>query len=420
MTLFDTLKAISHFTVGASAQYPVLSLSESHARESADAGGAGGLGGEKFRRVSWRIRSCVLASSMTNIPAALETLQSQLARRGEAVTITEVGGAPRVMPAGGVVSGSLAGYPRVGLEMIPERSIGAWQYFDVVCETIVPIFGGDNLVEHTWTRDTDINNAGIETVRQKGRVVVANTQDARTWAETNVVDPARTAAETAEQTFVVRWTETADDTTVEYEYSVGVAADTSGGIEDIEEVDITDRTVITNEGRVTRTISGTARGEAATTLANSYRPTPGTFEVLNADEVSQPRVPDGRVEFRFELLTGREDTGTPGVRIISYSEQIAEAGGGKEAEWRAYLGASPIVWSGPERPYIYQQRSRMEFIGPWANGVVTPRLSTAAYLTTPRVSRSVNARGVKSVEVVYTYIFTAVGTLPAPYEPVWS
>lgn len=177
---------------------------------------------------------------------------------------------------------------------------------------------------------------------------------------------------------------------------------------------------MTNPGRVSRTISGTALGVAATTVANAQRPTPGTFEVLIADEISEPRVPDGRVEFRFELLSGRADSGTPGVRIVTYNEQITEVRGGKEAEWREYLGAAPILWSGPERAYIYQQRTRMQFIGPWASGVVTPRLSTSAYMHTPRVSRSVDQRGVKAVEYVFTYIFNAPGTLPAPYEPVWA
>lgn len=416
MTLFDDLKAISHFTVGASAQYPVLRLNESHSREGDGDGG----GGEKYRHISWRIRSCALASALATLPTMLETLQSQLARRGQAVTITEVGGAPRYMPAEGIVSGSRRGYPRVAVEMIPDGSVGAWQYFDVVAETMIPIFDGGNLVEHTWTRDTEIAPSGSETVRQKGRVVVANTANARAWAETNVVDPARTAAEGDELTFIVRWTETADTTVVEYEYSVGIAADGTGGFDDIEEVEISDRLVVTNPGRVSRTISGTARGDAATTLANDQRPTPGTFEVLIADEISEPRVPDGQVEFRFELLTGRADSGTPGVRIISFNEQIAEVRGGKEAEWREYLGDSPSVWSGPERAYIYQQRSRMEFIGPWASGVITPRLSTGAYMHTPRISRSMNERGVKTVEYVFTYIFNAPGTLPAPYEPTWS
>lgn len=414
MTLIDDLNSLGHVTVTGSAQYPVLSLSESHGREGPD-----GLSGEQYRKITWRIRSAMLASPLASLPAALETLQSQLARRGLAVTITEVGGAPRVMPAGGAASGSRVGYPRVSVEMLPDGSSGGWQYFDIIAETLIPLPDGGNLVEHTWSRDTDIDESGYETVSQSGRVVMANGVNARDWAETNVIDPARTANETAGKTFIVRWTETQDPTTVAYQFGDG-STDPSGGIEDIEEAEITDRTVITNGGRVTRTLSGSVKGEDAVTYAAGLRPTPGALEILTVDEVSQPRVPDGRVDFRFELLTGRTDAGFPSVRVLSYNEQISEARGGAEAEWREYLGASPVIWSGPERTYIYQQRSRLEFIGDWSNAVLTPRLSSGAYMTAPRITRSQSERGIKTVEAVFTYAFTAAGTLPAPYEPTWT
>ena len=410
------LVAIASFAVGASGPYPALRIQEEHGRE-----GAEGQSHAALRTLRWTIHGAAQAANDAALAALVAALEAALTTRGVAVTITELGGTPRTMPAPGA-GGSLPGWPRTAFRTLPDASMGVWQEFEVIAETRVPVggAGGDaNLVMHDWTRTIE-DAAGSPSTRQRGSVRVVNgfAGGAAAWIESNVLDAARDAAQTAGRRFTSRVTVRADAASAEYEYADEPPAAGQFGGPGVTAGEVIDRTETQREGRRVRTVSGHFVGTGASALAEAQRPAGGD-EFIARETISAPRQPDGRVDFHFESLKGATDGAFPGAVLFAYDETIAQVAGGRSMRGAAFANRAPIVWQGDEDPYVYEQRTRIDYRGTHIDpDNVPPLLAIANRVGRPVVSRSTRG-GVHSVTVSQAFAFTApVATLPAPKEVV--
>ncbi len=414
MSLMDTLSAIGNVTVGTSDAYPVLG----HLSMTDDYDGPPDLNGTPVLVRTWRFKCLAKAAANNQIGALAETLKTQLVRRGQAVSFVQFGAAARTMPATGGTAGSMKGYPRTSINLLDEESVGSWQTFELVCVTHIPqpqgVLSGFNLcfidVENVYSKDNDDN----ETIRQSGTVRVRNDQSAKSYIETIVLGPAKTAATTAGHTFTSTIRVKNDAATATYDYVEAPQGSNPGS--GIEQADVTDITTSQSTGRIVRVISGSAKGANATTFATAQEPTPAADEVLTAREVSLPSVPDGRVTFRYELLTGIEDASFPGIRIFGFSQTITPTAGGRRIESASFASRLPHLWKGVQRPWFYTQRTRIEFIGDWDDAEIAPLMDEDNLMERPVPSNSTTANGLRVSEVTHVFIYDDEQTVPEPYE----
>lgn len=413
MALIDTLNAIGNVVVGAggsaSAAYPVL-----RRKRTTSVAGPEDQSAASYREEVWELRCLAFAASEAAVATLNETLRTELCQRGAIVTLTEHG-TTRTLPAAGGSGGSLPGYPMIELVDDETASFGTVLYFTLRCTTRVPAAtgGSGNLVEHSYERVEEIDAYGLTTIRQNGTVRTINTVTARTWAQTNIIDAEETAAESANQTFSIRWTSNADTALARYEFTRAPTGSLTSGVSEYQVEDRTERTV---EGRVVRTISGRARGDDAVTFAEGLEPSLGTNEILTRASVSEPSEPDGWVSFNYETLIGQIDATWSGLVIVSFRQTINDIGGDRDMEVSRFYDAAPLLMYGVQKEWRYLERTVMEYIGPWAAASIAATMDTD-YLVQQAPPQTYDAGGgIRRLEVTREYAFPTEQTPPAPYE----
>lgn len=410
MTLSGNLIAISSVSVAGGTAYPVV-----RSRVTTRYEGPEGQDTVAYRVERWELTCHAFAADAGSVGAMSETIRDDLCGRGQVVTLTEWAGS-RELPAAGA-NGSLAGYPMVELADVPDDCFGQVLTFTLVCETRIPQPGTGGLVEHTWERTEETDPEGDLSITQRGTYRVANGGSARDDAQTEIITPAETAADDADQTFRIRWTMGPDSSVVTYEYT---AQDKGYAEADgVVEAQLTDRTIINNEGRVVRTVSGYAVGDSAQSWIDTQAPIPDATNILVRKESSPASIPEGRVTFSFELLTGVTDVQFPGITIFGFAESIDEAEQVEQIVADTYLGSDPQLRYGEKQASSYIQRTRVSFIGTWAAGIaaVTGLFDDENLLTVPRVRRDAGAYGIKTIDYTAIYVYpTPVSPKPDPRE----
>ncbi|GIK18626.1 MAG: hypothetical protein BroJett004_07900 [Planctomycetota bacterium] len=404
------LKAISSVSVGASAEYAVIRF----ARTVRSQGPANQNALAYYEEV-WDMTCMAFAATPQDIAALNEALRDALCRRGEAVTLTEMTGT-RTLPAGGVADGCLPGFPVVDLVDDETRSFGTVQTFRLTATARRPL-PVEGFVEHEYEFSEEIDTEGRLRLRQSGTYRTANGVDARAEAQTNVIDLAAADAAAAGMTFRVRWTLTPDTAAARYEYE---AAETGWtGIEPgVDRGEVVDRLTRTNEGRRVRVVSGFAEGSAAAAYAAAQKPAPDANNILIRDEVSEPSVPDGRVQFTYELLTGVTDALFPNLRLFGFREEIGEAPGVPPILTATYFDAAPTLRYGEDQPSAYTQVTEVEFIGAWEDALTgaTGLMDEANLVIAPRRRYSAGPFGLRRLRVERTYLYPEPQTVPTPRE----
>lgn len=371
--------------------------------------------GVSYRHERWTATCHARAATVNDVAALWTTIRGHICQRGARVTITDHTGT-RVLPEYGVPEGvterSIAGYPRVSMAEVPDQCYGVWLTFTVEAETIVPIVGGGDLVEHDYTIE-ESEDDGLERISQRGRVRMKNGVVARTWLDSEVIDAAKAAATTTGRTWRVRYTQGLDTSLVEYEFS---AAERGGGGAGLSQAEVMDVTVRTGRGRISRTVSGSAKGAGAAAWAASQKPTPGTYQIFVREQVSQPRVPDGRVDFTYELLTGAVHPDFGGV-VFGLRESIVSTPIGREASLSVFLDGVPIIRGGAVGPHVVVQSTEIEFIGPWSGHGIAPLLDESLLQSPPAVMLSGGEFGLRRAAATYTFVSeTEIEGIPDPRE----
>lgn len=409
MSVISDLRAIGWFAVGvggdASAQYPVLSMTERH--EPVVMGAAG----RAMRRLVIEIDSYTIADGET-VNQMVERLRDELERAGEQVRINEFAGSARIIGAGGAPGGALPGQPQVRFETDPSRSVGAHQFFRASISADLPAVETDQAV-HEWTRQTDTDEEGLVSVRQSGRARTPNGASAQAWIEANVITPASDAAAANGRRFRSRITVTLDQGEAQYEYADSPPGPLTfaGGVTDAQ---VSDVTAQLRPGRRERTVSGWAEGPGAASFALDQKPNDPNL-LIQREEISQPQTPSGRVSFTFRGLAGFTAAPFPGVTTFSFTQSIEDGGGGRSAQAAAFDSGPPLIWLGPERAYTVAERSELVFRGDWSGAVIPPALDESLLAARPRISRE-DRSGVRTLRIERIYIAPAEQPLPAPLE----
>ena len=375
MALLDSLIAIGKLSVGSSGDYAVLRFTERSAPGTIDQQNV-----IARREIEWTLECLAAAATTADIGALCETLRAAFTAVGVLVTLTEFAGTPRTLAPAGTVGGCLIGFPRVECQATPEDSIGVWQRFTVRVVAHVPVLqttglpGGPSntaLVSHDGPYTTITSDERGTTTQVRGTVRVENGKDAKTYTAIAIVDPARAATTQLNDgtLFVSKWTIGPDAAQVGYEYTtappgrdtITILANNFPGIQRGEINDVTDRA---REGRRVRTVSGWGEGtgNAPTEFALAQRPT-GSDVFVQRARVSEPRVPNGRVDFSYECLSGMEHASFPGITLFSHLETISREGGGRGIAAALYDGADPELHQSAKQPYVYRQSASIQFRG---------------------------------------------------------
>lgn len=410
MTLSSELIAISSVAVAGGTAYPVVS-----SRVTTRFEGPEGQDTSSFRVERWELDCHAFAAQAGDVAALHETLRGHLAGRGREVVLTQWQGS-RTLPAPGV-NGSQAGYPRVEVSDVTEQTFGGIVTFRLTAETRVPLADAQGLVEHDYERTEATDEQGRVEISQRGTYRVAPGSDARAAAQSAVVGPAESDAQANNRTFRVRWTLRPDASVATYDYS---ASDKDyGGDAGVDEARLTDRTSVNNAGRVVRVVSGYAVGTGAQAWIDSQTPQPGANEILVRRETGPASIPEGRIEFAFELLTGVTDPQFPGIVVYGLREAIDEQEQVARMLASVYLDADPVLRYGAKEPSVYVQRTRIEFVGAWADAIsaVTGLFDAANLITVPRRSLESGPHGIKVLTFVAEYMYAEPpATKPVPRE----
>lgn len=414
MSWIDDLITIGFVQVGvggdASAQYPIASIA---CTESTT--GPEGDDRTSYIRRRWTIRAWAQAANLNARQTLRQTLESTLARRGKLVTV-QLGSGARTLPAPGA-GGSLLGYPAVEISDVVEDTFGTVLGFTLTAETMIPVVDGSGIVEHTFETEESIDSRGLTTLTVSGTIRLAPGEDAKAWAITNVLDPAESAAGTANRGFQRRTRVGLDASVCEYSYS---SSDTGAGTNGVSKADVSDVTTRDSVGRRTRTISGSAEGSAATTFAASLEPVPGATELLTQKRISQPSTPDGRVTFSYELLSGVQPGGRFGTLVVfSHDESIDDTSEGRPIQVTPFLGADPVLSRGLQAPFVYEQSSSIEFTGgDFGDGesALTGLMDDDNLARRPRVRTQISRHGVRRLTITRRYIYATAQTVPEPRE----
>lgn len=408
MTLEAQLQTIGSVVVGTSPAYAVT-----RSRATDRALGPDAQAGVAIREIDWELDCLAFAATAGDIANVQNSIRSDLVQRGEQVQFTDMGVA-RTLPEGGVASGSLAGYPTVELVDDPQLTLGTVLKFTLKIKTRIPNDAAD-LVEHEFERSETTDNDGNVTITQRGTVRTKNGVAAQTYADTNFITPEQTAATTAGQEFEIRWITTADTTVVRYELTRR-DPDQDTGSPSVTQAQVIDRTLRQIDGRRIRRVSGFAVGSSAQSYADSQKPTTDASNILIREESTPPTIPDGRVNFLYEVLTGVTDAQFPGIVVYRFNETIAEVSGGRAINTGEYFGRTPLIRLGRERAYIYRQTSEMEFIGDWDSHGLTPLLDADNYASPPRVRKVGGRNELRRVTVTFTYAYDTAQALPNPRQ----
>lgn len=405
MTLSSDLIAISSVAVNGGTAYPVVESVVQTAFE-----GPSGQNTMAYRVERWRLKCHAWAADLDSVAAASETIRLNLCGRGRSVTLTEWAGTPRVLAAGGATGGGELGYPVVELVDEPTQCFGTLLTFTLSIESRIPQPSG-GVVEHDWERTEETDTDGKVSITQRGTYRVANGSNARTGAQSAVIDGEADDAETNDRDFRVRWTLGPDTAEARYEFT---ASDKGfSGAVGVSDAQVTDRTSRDNAGRVVRTLSGYAVGSGAQDWIDTLAPTADATNIITRKETAPASVPDGRVTFLWEVLTGVSDPQFANITVFGFGETIDEAEQVEALTAALYLGADPVLRYGLKTPSVYTQRTRIEFLGAWADGIaaVTGLFDDENLVTTPRRVLSAGPHGLKTLD------YTAVYMYPTPLTP---
>ena len=423
MTLYAKLSTIGSFTVGASAIYPVRSFAETSKVIADDA-----ATGAPVRRVTWRIDSIGMAASRQTVGDLIDEIRNDLCRNGSAVTVTEFGGTPRVLGPGGATTAgaTTAGGPKIDVDVKPgPETVGEWQMFSATIVGDVPepqgLVDGFNLVEHSYSTNTSTNENGSITTAQRGTVRVRNDQDAKAYIDSQILAPASAAA--AGRKFVSRVEQPGQDAAkATYEYTDSERGSQSyGGPEDVIEARIDVRVAQLVEGSITTTTSGFAVGPDASLFAANRQPVPAANEVLKSSEVSSPSVPEGRVDYKYTVVTGVTDARFPGIVIYKLNETVRITSGARSVVVATYDLTTPTLYLGAQEPFVYEQNTSIEFTGPWDEQLVwtiTPLMDENHLASGQLRQRSASAPGLRSLSASMTFIYATDQADPEPRELV--
>jgi len=419
MSLVSILKQYGTIKVGtgedATPIYPFVAI-----EESSTPAGVGGTNGVTSRKTTYTLTCIAEAASIGEIGQLNETLASQFNRVGDAVAIVEMGGAARTIDAGGT-GDVLPGYPIVKYTRLDrgpsgERSVGTIQIFRVTVECIESV-GNADPISHEYTKRTSVDELGRVALTQRGTVRTQNGTDARAWAQNNVITQAAEAAANGDQ-FLFGFTEKQDATIVEYDFSRRAAAAIPFQL-DIIAGEITTRELYQQEGGRVTSISGFAVGNESTQFANGQRPNIAANQVLTREEISQPRTPDGRVDYRYEILTGGSVAQLAGINVVSYRRSVTLAQpGGRGINAATFAESDPILYRGELRPWIYAELTDLVYIGSIidVSGVATlgPEMSGDNLDDPEIISHTFVRPGVRRVSIVRRYVFATEQTIPGP------
>jgi len=405
VTLTSLLIPVSKVKVGTSDEYPVTKV-----RTSSKLVGLDDTNTDSYEEITWELECLAEVSVPTSITALNEQLRDQLAKRGLAVTLTELGSA-RVLPATGT-GGSMIGYPRVEISDIPERSFAQYQVFTMRAMTQLPIVDGDGIWQHTRSTETTTSIDGTTITSVSGAVRMAQGNDAAAWVQTNIIGPVRTTAGTNGDAVVSKVKIGNDPAQCEYSYTI--TPSTTGSV-DVTEASVEDRTARDTAGRTVRTVSGYATGGNASTFATGQLLTEtANLKLIRKDGPSLPAIPNGRVSFSYQYVSGVTHVDFPGVFITRLDESISQSGGGRELIASAYLQNDPTLRLNRKMPVALNESLTIEFLGSFAS-INPSRLLDADFQNgQPRITK--RSQGIfntytRSIDYIYA---TEPDPLPNP------
>lgn len=422
MTVYTRQLAIGSFTVGGSAAMPVVKLSERYEHQAEEM-----ANGAKLIRSIWTIDSYALAASEQAIGALKETLRARLTKRGEAVVLIERAdaGTPdpatRTLAAGGSAGGPLLGYPRCSVEFLPDESAGIYLAFRCTIESLVPASGLSDPVWHEYEITVDTNESEAQTTRRTGRVRVANGSSAESWLRTNVIDPARAAADAAGQRFTDKVTIGLDTSECSYEYTDAEPGPNGfGGSGGIEDASVTVRERRVANGASVETTSGYAVGTAATTYAESQRPSTDNFRIIVRDDIGSPTIPEGRVDFSYEVRIGKTVPALFGsIVVFEFNHSYDVAGGGTPINSAPRFDGPARLWAGRNEAVAARESMSIVFLNPssidvFAQAGMQASLDTDYRSGAARYSVTRDRDGFFVASAGFDYVFDTGPTLPAP------
>lgn len=409
------------------AEFPILRIEEKF-----DADGPSGLNGRTFVTRTFTIDSMSVAGSedVTAVGALKASLASDLARRGDAVFIAELGGTARTLRSGGDVTGisgagttTVPGYPVVSIDFDAEKSVGAVVFFTLKITTVEVTFGstvsGYNVVHFTRSRSWREDSAGNVSTTVRGEVTVKPGQSASAYIAEMILTPARTAAAGAGLDFTSTRNENSLDLGVcGYEYTTQAPAWGGGGFSSATTVDESDVTRGEVAGAVKRTISGTVKGPSAFSTAQGRRlsPTPANH-VLVAERIGQPNTLTGEVAYEYEYRTGKQGTGSglTSTYFFSFSQSVTESGGDRAVVVAEFDDADPVIGFMRKRAAAYTETTDFEFTGAVPAPDNIPRATgvDAAHESSRRsFERRASAPGLLGMRLVRTYLKATPYTTP--------
>ena len=354
MTLSQDLLPISKIKVGDSDEYPVTQI-----RTASKLVGLDDSNTDSYEEISWELECMAEISEPTSIRQLNETLRAELAKRGETVTLTELGSAS-VLPASGA-GGSMIGYPQVEITGIPAKSHAQYQYFNMRAVSRVPIDQGNGVYEHSVSTETTTSTDGTQSTSVSGSLKMVQGNDAAGWVMTNIITPARDAASTSGDGVVSKIKVGNDPAQCDYSYTVTPSAT---GQQDVTVASIEDRTAKDVSGRWVRTISGYAEGSNATSFANAQLVAQSAnLVLLRKDGPSLPSLPSGRVNFSYQYASGVTHDDFPGIFITRLEENIVSSGEGRELLASAYFQNDPALHRGRKIPVSMSESLTLEFLG---------------------------------------------------------
>lgn len=399
------LLTISKITIGASAEYPVLSVQRSHTRT-----GPADQARVSYEEITWTLRCLAKATTPTTIGAFNAQMASTLATRGQTVVLTEMGQSTSLIAAG-----SLPGFPQTQWTGTPEVSYGGWQSFDLVVTDRRPVVDEDNIAEHTYTIETGTQPKGGTRTRRVGSVRTGNGDNAAAWVAANIFAPAQSAANAGGLALTKRTTVNADAAWCQYEYEMAPLTG-SGGIAGLLEAQSEDRTSIDTEGVTRRVVSGYAAGTGAAAWVAGRRLAQTANLALVREETSPAAIPSERLSFRFEYVSGAALAAFPGIFVLEISERVSgPMGGGLGIEAAEFLGQTPVLRRGTHRAYAYRQSSTIRFLGgTHADHGLTALFNPDNLSGEPMVDYDSQGR-VRVVTIDRAFVFdTPVDPLPVP------
>lgn len=414
MTISSDLINVMSLKVGASGTaYPCIAFSRTVTVTGPDQ-----TSGVSYRREVWTATCIAVAANLAGVAPLWTTIRGHMCQRGERVTLA-TWTIERVLPESGdpgetPAERSIAGYPTVELAEVGEQSFGTWLTFRVKAESVVAIVVEEDLVEHDYTVTETQSDEGLISITRRGKVRVLNGVSAREWLDDNLIDDARDAADSAGHAFTVRYTQGLDAAAIEYEFTD--ADRTTGGGSGIVDSHVDDRSVRNSSGRIVRTVSGWAEGPSAAAFAEDQEPEPDPLVILVRRDLSAASIPDGRVSFSYELLTGVEHDDFPGIVLFSLRETLSKTSLGRSAVVNQFLGGDPVIYNGATAPCACVQSTSIEFIGDWEDHSVVPVLDEDLLAAPPEIVPSGGDFGLRRVSGTFVYVSEADIDVPFPRE----